>query len=165
MSWAQAAQGEKKDVPLLHVQLDGGALLRIAKHCTPPPPGGWGGPVTGQLLGLDVGSTLEITSSYPFPVRPCYLPAILPARAKVSNSHFWQSRAAEEEEETEDAPDVLPSYQVEMMRNLREVNVDNNTVGWYQSTYMGSYQTVDFLDTFLTYQARAAAGGFATSFG
>ena len=44
------------------------------------------------------------------------------------------------------------SYQLEMMRCLREVNVDNNTVGWYQSTYMGSYQTVELIETFLTYQ-------------
>lgn len=38
-----------------------------------------------------------------------------------------QSRAAEEgeEDETEGA-----HYQLEMMRCLREVNVDNNTVGW-----------------------------------
>ena len=58
-----------------------------------------------------------------------------------------------------------------MMRQLREVNVDNNTVGWfgrwrllwsrsephsrsrYQSTYLGSYQTQDLIDTFVTYQA------------
>ena len=74
-----------------------------------------------------------------------------------------------------------------MMRCLREVNVDNNTVGWrvaapppaaavlsaaggasradasarsrrrrrrYQSTYLGSYQTVELIETFLNYQAR-----------
>eukprot|EP00850_Spirogloea_muscicola_P025734 SM004094S15636 [mRNA] locus=s4094:145:1154:- [translate_table: standard] len=39
-----------------------------------------------------------------------------------------------------------------MMRCLREVNVDNNTVGWYQSTYMGSFQTVELIETFLNYQ-------------
>ena len=70
-----------------------------------------------------------------------------------------------------------------MMRCLREVNVDNNTVGWrvaaaavlfapvrgvadalrrrfrrarYQSTYLGSYQTVELIETFLNYQARAS---------
>jgi translation initiation factor 3 subunit H len=44
------------------------------------------------------------------------------------------------------------TYQLEMMRSLREVNVDNNTVGWYQSTYMGAYQSVELIDTFLQYQ-------------
>jgi hypothetical protein len=44
------------------------------------------------------------------------------------------------------------NYQLEMMRCLREVNVDNNTVGCYQSTYMGSFQTVELIETFLNYQ-------------
>ncbi|KAL3724475.1 hypothetical protein ACJRO7_029619 [Eucalyptus globulus] len=39
-----------------------------------------------------------------------------------------------------------------MMRCLREVNVDNNTVGWYQSTLFGSYQTVELIETFMNYQ-------------
>jgi len=38
-----------------------------------------------------------------------------------------QSRAAEEGEEDESEG---ANYQLEMMRCLREVNVDNNTVGW-----------------------------------
>jgi hypothetical protein len=32
-------------------------------------------------------------------------------------------------------------YQFEMMRCLRDVNIDSNTVGWYQSTFLGSYLT------------------------
>lgn len=40
-------------------------------------------------------------------------------------SHVFQSRAADEDDETDGA-----NYQLEMMRCLREVNVDNNTVGW-----------------------------------
>lgn len=38
-----------------------------------------------------------------------------------------------------------------MMRCLREVNVDNNTVGWYQSSVLGSYQTQEMIDTFISY--------------
>lgn len=38
-----------------------------------------------------------------------------------------------------------------MMRCLREVNVDNNMVGWYQSTVSGSYQVVEIIDTFVNY--------------
>ena len=34
---------------------------------------------------------------------------------------------------------------------LREVNVDNNTVGWYQSTTMGSYFTEELIETFIDY--------------
>ena len=82
------------------------------------------------------------------------------------------------------------SYQLDMMRCLREVNVDNNTVGWcamfhafnicfqdvkltradcfiyahsvqamtavsplgrYQSTVLGSFQTVELIETFVNY--------------
>lgn len=39
-----------------------------------------------------------------------------------------------------------------MMRCLREVNVDNNTVGWYQSSMMGNYQTQETIDSFINYQ-------------
>lgn len=42
-------------------------------------------------------------------------------------------------------------YQLDMMRCLREINVDNNMVGWYQSTISGSYQVVEIIDTFVNY--------------
>jgi translation initiation factor 3 subunit H len=38
----------------------------------------------------------------------------------------FQTREEDEELEADGA-----NYQLEMMRCLREVNVDNNTVGWY----------------------------------
>ena len=41
------------------------------------------------------------------------------------------------------------------MRCLREINVDNNTVGWYQSTYLGSFYTEELIETFMAYQVRA----------
>jgi hypothetical protein len=67
-------------------------------------------------------------------------------------------------------------YQIAMMRCLREVrfgfscvahgqrpsvcmqvNVDNNTVGWYQSTYLGSFLNETMIETQFTYQARLYA--------
>ena len=41
------------------------AILKIIKHCKEFSPA----LVTGQLLGLDVGSVLEVTNCFPFPVR------------------------------------------------------------------------------------------------
>ena len=38
-----------------------------------------------------------------------------------------------------------------MMRCLREINTDNNTIGWYQSTIFGSYQTLEMIETFHNY--------------
>jgi translation initiation factor 3 subunit H len=73
---------------------------------------------------LDVGSTLEVTHCFPFP-----------------------NRADDEADDADGA-----NYQLEMMRRLREVGIDNNTMGWYQSTYMGSYHTTELIETFLNYQ-------------
>ncbi|MBA0660373.1 hypothetical protein Goklo_012394 [Gossypium klotzschianum] len=82
-SFLQVAATEEVASPLRVVQIEGLVLFR-------------------QLLGLDVGSVLEVTNCFPFPIR-------------------------EEDEEIEADG---ANYQLEMMRCLREVNVDNNTVGW-----------------------------------
>ncbi|KAF4378432.1 hypothetical protein F8388_021626 [Cannabis sativa] len=119
-SFLQVAATEEVASPLRVVQIEGLAILKIIKHCKEFSPA----LVTGQLLGLDVGSVLEVTNCFPFPIRE-----------------------EDEEIEAEGA-----NYQLEMMRCLREVNVDNNTVGWYQSTLFGSYQTVELIETFMNYQ-------------
>jgi len=83
--------------------------------------------VTGQLLGLDVDTTLEVTNCFPFP-----------------------ARYDDQEEETDE---VGAEYQRDMMRCLREVNVDNNAVGWYTSTYLGSFLSEGMIETQYNYQA------------
>jgi translation initiation factor 3 subunit H len=65
MSAAEAPKKEVKETVLKTVQLDGQVVLKIVKHCTDAAPQ----LVTGQLLGLDVGQTLEVTDCFPFPVR------------------------------------------------------------------------------------------------
>lgn len=40
----------------------------------------------------------------------------------------------------------------EMMRHLREVNVDNNTVGWYTSTYLSSFLSESLIHDQFNYQ-------------
>lgn len=37
----------------------------------------------------------------------------------------------------------MEQYVTEMLRCMRDVNVDNNTVGWYMSTYMNSWLDPD----------------------
>ncbi|KAI8537712.1 hypothetical protein RHMOL_Rhmol09G0046000 [Rhododendron molle] len=119
-SFLQVASTEEVAPKLRVVQIEGLVILKIIKHCKEFSPA----LVTGQLLGLDVGSDLEVTNCFPFPTRD-----------------------EEEEIEADGA-----NYQLEMMRCLREVNVDNNTVGWYQSTLLGSFQTVELIETFMNYQ-------------
>eukprot|EP00160_Parvularia_atlantis_P016200 Unigene5015_Nuclearia_a/m.15379 Unigene5015_Nuclearia_a/g.15379 ORF Unigene5015_Nuclearia_a/g.15379 Unigene5015_Nuclearia_a/m.15379 type:complete len:338 (-) Unigene5015_Nuclearia_a:32-1045(-) len=80
---------------------------------------------TGQLLGLDVGKRLEVTNCFPF---------------------LLGSRKTEEAE---------IEYQQDMMKCLREVNADNNSVGWYQSTYLGSYLGQAMIESQYQYQVNA----------
>lgn len=46
----------------------------------------------------------------------------------------------------------LVQYQMEMMRSLRHVNIDHLHVGWYQSTYYGSFVSRALLDSQFSYQ-------------
>jgi translation initiation factor 3 subunit H len=64
ISFAAMAEKKAEDTPLRIVQLDGHVVLKIVKHCKEGMPT----LVTGQLLGLDIGQTLEVTDCFPFPV-------------------------------------------------------------------------------------------------
>lgn len=77
---------------------------------------------TGSLLGLDLNRKLEVTDCFPFP----------------------QYDGESETDGTE--------YQLEMMRLLRDVNVDNNCVGWYRSSNMGSFCSSDLVEQQFNYQ-------------
>jgi translation initiation factor 3 subunit H len=56
-----------------------------------------------------------------------------------------------------------------MMRCLRDVNIDHNAVGWYQSTYLGSYVDQALIQTQFSYQQNIPQsviiiyGAFATT--
>lgn len=50
------------------------------------------------------------------------------------------------------ASDTSEQYQLTKMRCLRDINVDSNTVGWYQSAPYKDYQTLNLLDTFISYE-------------
>lgn len=64
-SYANIHEKKQDDKSLRLVTLEGSALLKIVKHCQESQPS----LVTGQLLGLSVGTSLEVTDCYPFPVR------------------------------------------------------------------------------------------------
>lgn len=50
----------------------------------------------------------------------------------------------------------MDAYQVQMMHCLREVNVDNNTVGWYQATYLGNFMNQNTIEIQYSYQQSIA---------
>ena len=47
---------------------------------------------------------------------------------------------------------LLGMYQIDMMRNLRHVNIDHLHVGWYQSTQYGTFLNKQLLDSQYNYQ-------------
>ena len=100
--------------------------------------------VTGSLLGLvKPGSgVLEITHSFPFP------------ESKKSHNDRNNNVDGGADNNNNDMDSGLDGmeFQMEMMRMLREVNVDNNCVGWYQSMYLGIYSTSALLENQLSYQ-------------
>jgi len=117
------------------VHIEGLAALKIVKHCQESLPT----MVTGSLLGLTVGNgVLEITHAFPFP-------------ESRDDSKSPDSGNPPEELDNETAMDGH-EFQLEMMKMLREVNVDNNCVGWYQSMYLGSFSTHSLVDNQLSYQ-------------
>mmetsp|Transcript_7495 Transcript_7495/g.8633 ORF Transcript_7495/g.8633 Transcript_7495/m.8633 type:complete len:347 (+) Transcript_7495:79-1119(+) len=126
--------------PIHSVHIDGLAVLKIVKHCQESLPN----LVTGSLLGLvtDDG-VLEITHAFPFPE---------PREAESKSDLVGVKGETQNATETEAAALDGHEYQLEMMKMLREVNVDNNCVGWYQSMYLGSYSTASLLENQLSYQ-------------
>jgi len=131
-TWDEAYElNHLDDTNLTSVEVDGLVIMRMIKHSRENLPQ----LVTGQLLGLDIKSTLQVTDCVPFP--------------KIEEADD------ENEEETEDDSDAKGAeYQLEMMLRLREVNVDNNIAGWYSSSYMESYMNKYTIQTQYKYQER-----------
>ncbi|XP_065843220.1 eukaryotic translation initiation factor 3 subunit H-like [Oscarella lobularis] len=113
-------------VPIESIQVDGLVVLKIIQHCEQE----GGGPelVQGVLVGLiDEGAKrLEITNCFPFP----------------------SPRGDDDDDDSAQVRD----YQMEMMRLLREVNVDHMQVGWYQSTFVRSSLNKTLVESQLNYQ-------------
>jgi len=112
----------KQMEPIQHVQIDALVFLQVMKHCRQHAPH----TVTGQLLGLDVENTLQVTHSFGYVQR--------------------SDETAGHQEDGE-------QYQMETMKQLREVNVDCNTVGWYQTTHLGRMENPTMvIDTQFSFQ-------------
>lgn len=123
--------------PVTSVKLEGLAALKIIKHCQESLPT----MVTGSLLGLMIeDGCLEITHAFPFP-------------EPLNDKGDIVKTADEANVDDEAAALDGHEFQLEMMKMLREVNVDNNCIGWYQSMYLGTHSTPSLLDNQLAYQA------------
>lgn len=94
---------------------------------------------TGSIVGMDVGGVLEITNCFSFPV------VDLPPE-----SHF--DTAAPNPAAAAPRAKSNVAYQAEMIRMLREVNVDANNVGWYTSANMGNFVNMNVIENQFFYQ-------------
>jgi len=104
------------------VEVDALVILQIMKHCRQQAPHA----VTGQLLGLAVDNALQVTHSFGY------------VQKSEDNERGHQ--------------DDGEQYQMDMLRRLREVNVDSNTVGWYQTTHLGQFFSDTVIETQYFYQ-------------
>lgn len=134
------------------VHIEGLAVLKIVKHCQESLPQ----MVTGSLLGLTVGNgILEITHAFPFPEPETKSSTTAGASTPLTmldpNVTDPSSSGADGGPGDEAFMDGH-EFQLEMMKMLREVNVDNNCVGWYQCMYLGSYSNAALVENQLSYQ-------------
>ena len=109
--------------------------MKLIKHCSRRFPT----TATGSLVGLDVKGTLEVTNSFPFPV------VELPQESHYDQPHINAAAAAPRAKSN-------AVYQADMIKMLREVNIDANNVGWYTSANMGNFCNINFIENQYHYQ-------------
>jgi len=114
--------------PIKVVQMDALVYVQIMKHCRQHAPY----PVTGMLLGLDVDDALHVTHSFGY----------------VQRTQGDDVHGAHADDGTQ--------YQMDMLKRLREVNVDSNTVGWYQTTHLGAFFSSVVIDSQFAFQTEIA---------
>merc|ERR1719387_2997746 len=68
---------------------------------------------------------------------------------QVTHSFGYVQKGSEETSATADEGE---QYQIDMQRLLREVNVDANTVGWYQTTHLGQFFSNTVIETQYLFQ-------------
>lgn len=112
--------------------------MKIVKHCAASFPT----TATGSIVGMDASSTLQITNCFPFPT-----PEVAAADAHP-NDHTAASNLAAAAPRSK----ANMAYSVEMIKNLREVNVDANNVGWYTSANMGNFINTSLIENQFFYQ-------------
>ncbi|KAK4130613.1 hypothetical protein BT67DRAFT_445418 [Trichocladium antarcticum] len=127
----------QKDVPpIKSVQVESLVVMKIVKHCSSTFPTA----ATGSIVGMDNNGLLEITNAFPFPT------------ADVSNTDGHQTTDASSLAAAAPRAKANIAYQKEMIKHLKEVNVDANNVGWYTSATMGNFINLNFIENQYHYQ-------------
>ena len=119
------------EIPISCVQIDGLVMSKILKHSRDTPTS----TAHGLLLGLDLDGVLEVSNSFALP--------------------HYASNADDEDKASKSAA----RYQASMLRALKEVQVDDNVVGFYQTTTLGAFFSQSLIDTQAIHQSRLRHGG------
>lgn len=112
--------------------------MKVIKHCSQTFPT----TATGFLVGMDVLSTLQITNSFPFPT----------VEAPPNDNHHDNQNSSSNLAAAAPRAKSNAAYQVEMIKKLREVNVDANNVGWYTSANLGNFVNMNMIENQYFYQ-------------
>ncbi|KAJ4110324.1 Eukaryotic translation initiation factor 3 subunit H [Fusarium oxysporum] len=122
--------------PFQAVQVEALVIMKIAKHCSSAFPS----VATGAIVGMENEGLLEVTNTFPFPT-------VDPATTDSHQNDASQIAAAAPRQKNN------IHYQNEMIRHLKEVNVDANNVGWYTSATMGNFVNLNFIENQFHYQS------------
>lgn len=88
---------------------------------------------------MDQNGVLEVTNTFAFPS----------IDGNTADSHQNDASALAAAAPRQKAN---TTYQSEMIRHLKEVNVDANNVGWYTSATMGNFVNLSFIENQYHYQ-------------
>lgn len=111
-------------------------VMKIVRHCASTFPTS----ATGSIVGMDRDGVLEVTNTFPFPTADV---------AATDGGHQNDASALAAAAPRAKANIV---YQTDMIRHLKEVNVDANNAGWYTSATMGNFINTSFIENQYHYQ-------------
>ncbi|KAJ2720923.1 hypothetical protein GGI07_004319 [Coemansia sp. Benny D115] len=108
-----------------------------------------------KLVKVDPLAVLKIVKhareSQPTPANGQLLGLEVNGVLEITNAFAVPSLQGSEED--------MADYQVEMIQFLREVNIDSNSVGWYQSTRLGDFMQQPMLEIQAGYEAPGSSNG------
>jgi len=109
--------------------------MKIVKHCSQSFPS----PATGCLVGMDVNGILEVTNCFQYPT------------IETPSTDGYENQATNQAASAPRAKANV-AYQNEMIKMLREVNVDSANMGWYTSSNMGNFVNMNMIENQFFFQ-------------
>ncbi|PWN36119.1 uncharacterized protein FA14DRAFT_160984 [Meira miltonrushii] len=125
LSELDAAALELDSDTITSLRLDGLALSKIVKHSRDAHPH----IAAGVLLGLEIGSALEVSNVFALP------------RGVLGSGN------SDDAEDNERGPRAAARYTQQMVQLLGDVNADANPVGLYKSCFLGSFLSSSVVDS------------------